>query len=161
MPIIPLGVAKPGDLVFTHAKGVLDRAIRWLTRGKYSHVAVLDRLVDGTWYLIQATARGVTMDSPLGDDPTGYDIVGAPPEVNRDEELAFLRAQVGRKYGFVTVVSILFTLATPKFLNVMWPDTWICSALAGEGLRAGGWVHNWPDIYQVDPQQLFDALEAA
>jgi len=113
------------------------------------------------WVVGQAEARGVTLGATLATVAPGgsYEIVPVPAGVDRAKELEFLRAQVGRRYGFVTIASILITILTPVFLNVMASDTWICSAVTAEGLRAGGWIHNWPDIYQVNPAQLADALD--
>ena len=109
----------------------------------------------------QAQGSGVTIGSTLGSVAPGggCEIVPLPAGVDRAKVLEFLRAQVGRKYGFVTIASILITIIGPSFLNVMVPDTWICSAVVAEGLRAGGWIHNWPDVYQVSPAQLSEALE--
>lgn len=160
MPVIPLGEAQPGDLVFCDSVGFVGRAIRFVTRGKYNHTAWLDRQVDGIWFIGQAVGRGVTTDARLATVAPGgsYVIVRVPAGTNRETELAWLRSQVGRRYGFLTIASILATLFSPKFVNVMLPNTWICSAVAGEGLAHGGWCHSWPDIYQVTPQQLFDAM---
>jgi hypothetical protein len=166
MPVIPLDEAQPGDLVFCDSVGFVGRAIRFVTRGKYNHSAWLDRHVAGVpftpevgWFVGQAVGRGVTVDARLDTIAPGgsYVIVRAPEGTNRETELAWLRSQVGRRYGFLTIASILVTLFTPKFVNVMLPDTWICSAVVGEGLAHGGWCRSWPDIYQVIPQQLFDA----
>jgi hypothetical protein len=163
---IPLEAATAGDLVRCHSKGVVGRGIRWAEwirwrRGsEWNHFAWLDHDEAG-WIVGQAEARGVTINSALADVAPGgsYEIVPLPAGVDRAKALEFLRAQVGRRYGFVTIASILLTILGPSFLNVMVPDTWICSAVAAEGLRAGGWIHPWGDIYQVTPAQLSDALE--
>jgi hypothetical protein len=64
---------------------------------------------------------------------------------------------LGEHYGFVTIASIL-ALLTPRLLNVMMPNTWTCSAVAAEALRAGGWLHNWPDVFQVKPSDLWKVV---
>lgn len=174
--------AQPGDLVFCHSTGIVGAGIRLIEKlrrdwaktneasgARYNHVAILDApLPNGDWSVIQAEAAGVVQDTPEKPSrlstvtPGGfYSIVQLPHEVDRDDVIAFARAQVGFKYGFVTDASILLTLFTPKFLNVMTPHTWICSALGAESLRCGGWVHLWPDLYAVTPAQLWLALEAA
>lgn len=160
---------EPGDLVFCHSKGVIGKAIRlgeWLRfrRGShYNHVAILDQPVSGTtddWWVIQAEARGVSETGKLSDIAPGgsYTVVPLPKGVDSLQVLDFASAQVGRPYGFVTIASIVVSLLLPKFINIMLPDTWICSAVAAESLRAGGWLHNWADVYQVTPAQLWDAL---
>lgn len=162
--IIPLKDALPGDLVGCHSKGFVGSAIRFIEHGgEYNHIAWLDHQdAAGEWTIGQAVGKGVTCESKLSTVAPGgsYVILQAPAEVNRGRALAFARAQVGAEYGFVECASIVATLYTPKFVNVMKPNTWICSAVGAEMWRAGGWVHNWPDIYQVLPQQLVDAALA-
>jgi hypothetical protein len=71
----------------------------------------------------------------------------------------FMRWQIGRSYGFLTIASILATIVVPfRWFNVMLPNTWVCSAVAGEGLRYAGWYHSWPDIYQVSPAELWEGI---
>ncbi len=164
---ITLDEAKPGDLVFCHSTGIISRAIRlaerlrWRGGAAYNHVAVLDeKRLDG-WTVIQAEARGVTRGAKLASVAPGgsYVVLAAPAGTDRTAVLAFARAQVGRRYGFLTIASALVTILLPSFLDVMLPDTWICSALTAESWRCGGWVHNWPDLYQVSPAELLLAAE--
>lgn len=166
METIPLSTAIAGDLVFCYNTSLVGRAIRlaerlrWRSGSSYNHVAILDNKTAGSWTLIEAVGRGVTRGSPLtsSDRKNGYVIVPLPEGTCREDVLAFARAQVGTKYGYLTLVSILVTLFSPKFVNVMLPNTWICSALAGESLRCGGWIHTFGDIYQVSPAELSEAL---
>lgn len=148
----------PGDLLFCRGTGIVSRAIRFGEHGaRWNHVAWLDRYENGCWYVGQAEAHGVTTDKTL-DSLGYYHIVHPPPEVDREKLLRFLRAQVGDRYGWVTIASIVATLIAPDWLNVMTPGTWICSAVVAEGLRFGGWYHDWTDIYQTEPQELYDAI---
>lgn len=165
-------VPRCGDLVFCHSKGIVGRAIRLGERLRfrsgdfYNHVAVLDRPTpDGKdWYVIQAEARGVTSDKLLSSvSPGGSHIIVRPPaSVNAADQMEFVRAQVGQEYGFLTILSIAIGIILPRFIRMpsfREDETWICSAIQGEGLRAGGWVHNWSDIYQVVPSELFASLK--
>lgn len=160
-----------GDVGFCHSPGIVGKAIRWgewlrFRKGSYyNHTFTLDEWHEengGYWTVIQAEAHGVTNTRTIEEATGGgsYIILNKPAGVSTAKQLAFLRAQVGQKYGFFTIGSIITTLLAPKFINVMLPNTWICSAVAAEGMRAGGWLHNWPDIYQVNPAQLFEALSA-
>ena len=165
-PEVTAAGASPGDLVFCTSKGIVGRAIRlaerlrWRGGDAYNHVAILLEPVGFDWRIIQAEARGVTDTGLLSTVAPGgsYVIVPLPTGVSHDRVLAFARAQVGRRYGFLTIVSVLATVLSPRFVNVMLPDTWICSAVAGESVRFGGWLHSWPDVYQVSPAQLWEAL---
>jgi hypothetical protein len=157
---------QPGDLVFCHSKGFMSRAIRLAERIRfrggdaYNHVAVLDRYSnENGWTVIQAEARGVTNIRLLTEIAVGGSYVVVPCPADRDAVVHFAEGEVGRKYGFLTIASILITLLLPNFIDVMLPDTWICSAVAGEALRAGGWYHRWPDIYQVSPAALWEAVK--
>ena len=149
-----------GDLAFFDSPGAISRAIRiaewfrWRKGDHWNHVAILDEDSDG-WTIIEAEGRGVTRGNKLAGN---YEIVPLPEGVDPQKVLEFARAQVGRQYGFLTIASIVLTIISPKFINVMLPDTWICSALAAESLRCGGWIHNFGDIYQVSPAELWDAL---
>jgi hypothetical protein len=159
--VIELKDALAGDLVFFDSPGKVAWAlkmaqkIRW--KGSFNHVAWLDRQENGQWYIGQAEGSGVTIDKKLNLGIWDR-IVPLPNVCDRQKTWQFLRGQVGRKYGFLTIVSILFTLLSPRFVNVMAPNTWICSAVVAEGLRFGGWYHPWPDIYQVAPDELWTAL---
>lgn len=166
---IPIEAAVEGDLVFCHSTGIISRAIRvaewirWRKGSTYNHVAILDvQQLDG-WTVIQAEARGVTRGAKLSTIAPGgtYSIVGLPTGCNRAEVLAWARQSVGRRYGWVTIVSILVTIFSPGFFDVMLPFTYICSALAADSLGHGGWMQQWSDIYAVTPAQLWDALTAA
>ena len=75
--------------------------------------------------------------------------------------MQFAQAQVAAKarYSLGSILSIAFDIITPNwFPEVRRDNTWICSALVGEALRFGGWLHCWGSVYCVTPAQLFDAL---
>ena len=158
--------ALPGDLVFCHGTGVVSRAIRlaerlhWQGGDFYNHVAVLDMQTPTGWTVIQAESRGVTRGRALSTIAPGgsYSIVRAPSDAFRADILAFARSQVGSDYGFLTIASIVLTILVPGSISFMFPNSWICSALAAEALRCGGWVHSWPVMAQVSPAQLWEAL---
>lgn len=168
---IRLEDAKAGMLVYCHSSGVIGSAIRLVQHlandvdYQWNHVAILDKKVGNRWYVIQAEAHGVTgtrsdgteyLSRPLstvaGDGY--YEVREVPDGVDPAKVLEFARSQVGEHYGFITIASIVTSLLTPKFINVMLSNTWICSALTAEALRFGGWLHSWGDIYQVRPAQL-------
>jgi hypothetical protein len=159
-------VSRQGDLVFCHGSGIVSAGIRFAERvhghagAQWNHVAILDQpLEHHDWTVIQAEAHGVTRDKRLHHIAPGgvYEVVPSPAP-HPETSVAFAKSHVGDGYGFVTIASILATLLTPRFFNVMLPGTWICSALAAESLRAGGWLRSWPDIYTVTPAELYDAL---
>ena len=154
----------PGDICFAHSNGIMGRAIRfaemlrWRKGRHWNHACVISRVEqDGTAYVIQADIRGVN-EARL-DSVGQYVIIEPPYGVNRNKVLAFTKAQVGSKYGILSIFSIVFDIISPNwFPSMRMPNTWICSGVTGEALRYGGFFMNWDDIYCVTPAQLFDAL---
>lgn len=148
---------EPGTLVFAHSNQFIGRVIRWGERLRwhgngafFNHVAIVDRVVDGVVYVIQAEASGVTDDKALGTvAPDGkLSLVELPAGVDRDKVLEFARAQVGSHYGYLSIVSTALDILLPLwFVSFRRKNSWFCSALVAEALRAGGWIRNWPDIY--------------
>jgi len=155
----------PGDIVFAHSNGIMGRAIRfgeflrWRKGSHWNHACVVSRVdKDGVAYVIQADIKGVN-EARL-DSVGQYVIIELPARVNRNKVLSFTKAQVGSKYGILSILSIVTDIITPNwFPSMRRKNSWICSAVTGEALRYGGWLHNWADIYTVTPAQLFDALE--
>ena len=157
-------IPAPGDIVFSHSNGLMARAIRfgeflrWRKGSHWNHACVISRVdKDGTAYVIQAELRGV---SEARLHTVGQYIILEPPaRVNRNKVLAFTKAQIGSSYGLLSIASIVADIITPSwFPSMRRRNTWICSAVTGEALRYGGWLHNWSDIYMITPAQLFDAL---
>lgn len=158
----------PGDIGFartTGPMGILIRFGEWLKfrRSSVNHMFILDRQVGEDWYVIQATIRGVTDSMKLSDVAPGGKVwlKPCPDGVDRDRVLQFARSQVGLKYGWLTIAAIAIDILTwnwvPSFRAARHPS-WICSALACESLRFGGWLHQWLDIYAVFPQEALKAL---
>ncbi len=145
-----------GDLVFCHGNDFIGRLIRfgewlrWRKGSKWNHVAILGHPEGDDWVLIQALGRGV-VEAGLLSQVGEHEVVPLPAGTDAAKVLAFARAQIGTKYGFLTAISVAVTILTPIFINVMRPNTWICSALAGESLRFGGWLHNCPTSTRPPP----------
>lgn len=166
MPFSPV----PGTLVFVHSHGLAGKAIRlgeWLRfrDGRFwNHVAIVS---DQTCpcsspRVIQAEGHGVTDTACLSTIAPGgqYEEVIVPDAWDEDI-LAFAKTQVGKKYGWLSIVSIAVQIILPRWLtlpSLRSESTWICSALAGESARVGGWLHDWPDIYRVVPSELYAAI---
>ena len=159
-----------GDVIFAHARrDFIGRAIqfgewlRWRGGHKWNHAAIIVGVEPGRVRIVQAESRGVTskwFSSPSDIAPNGNVVVVKPPSSLTSvlRAVDFADAQVSDSYGFVTIFSIAVSIVVPWFLTIRKPGTWICSALVGESLRAGGWLHDWPDVYMVSPAQLYEAL---
>ena len=168
-------IPKVGDVGFSHNKGMMPKLIRlgeWLKfhKSDYNHEFVVSRVdSNGVAYVTQATFRrhlkGVTNTSTLDSVAPGgtFTIVTPPPEVDIEKFLEFCESQVGLHYSTITIIAISFDILSwnwmPSFMNAH-RASWICSGLINEGLRFGGWLHQWIDIYTVMPQEGHDALVA-
>lgn len=157
-----------GRLVFAHNPSFFGRCIRFGERlrgvagSQWNHVGIIDHeLPTGDWAVVEAEARGV-VTGRLSDIAKGgsHEVVAlAGAETAR--VLAFARMQIGDRYGWLSIATIVVNLLTPRWFHlpsVRSRRTWICSALGAEGARAGGWLHDWPDIYDVMPSELYAAL---
>jgi hypothetical protein len=156
-----------GDLVFAHSTGIIGKAIRFAERirGKggdnWNHVAVLSRrAADGTWYIFQAEAAGVTDDKTLDSVAPGghYEVVPLPLEVDRFSFYLFIHSQVGAKYGFLSILSCAVDIIIPDSICLRQAKTWICSGLVAAGLLAGDYrpAQDWAmkDLYTTMPSEI-------
>jgi hypothetical protein len=161
---------QPGDVIFAHANhDFIGRAIqfaewiRWRHGSRWNHAAIIVDVAPGKVQIVQAESEGVTcrwFDKPEDISPNGtVDVVRRPAD-DWEKSVEFAKAQVSDPYGFVTIVSIALSIIAPWFLTVRVPGTWVCSALVGECLRAGGWIHDWDDVYMVSPAQLYAAVQS-
>ncbi len=162
-----------GDIGFSHTDKFfsagkliqIGEALRGERGSEWNHeFAVSDEVdVDGVPFVIQATMKGVTDTCRLDEVARdGRYITMPPPDaVDRHEFLTFMKSQVGVPYGLWTDISIGIDMISwnwfPSFRSATKPS-WQCSALVNEGLRFAGWLHEWPNIYIVTPQDGYRAL---
>ncbi len=163
MPTITLADVQGGDVGVAHSKGFVAFVIRVVTRSKVNHAFVLEVVgpTPETTTVIQAEARGVSRTTLDKVAPGGYiELLAAPPEVDRSKVVAFARSRMGVRYGFASIASILFTLATPRIIRFDFrrSGTLVCSALVALSLLAGGWLEEISDYYQFTPAQVRRAL---
>jgi hypothetical protein len=159
----------PGAIGFSHSTGFLAKTIRlgeWLRFRNgdfYNHCFVVDRKVGNDWSIIQAQAQGVTNHALLSDVALGgsYALVPLPANVDPAKLLPFARMEVGRSYGWLSILTDAFRIILPSWFpvpSIRMGRSWICSALVAESLRCGGWLCDWPDVYDVVPSELYAAL---
>jgi hypothetical protein len=164
-------VPQVGDVGFSHNSGIMGKLIRigeWLKLHRASHINhefVVTEIVDGVPYIVQATIKGV-IKSPLSEvSPGGYYFLFTPPaEVDIAKLVEFEEKQVGMKYGILTIIAIAIDILSwswvPSFRGSR-KSSWICSALANEGLRYAGWYWPWVNIYDMTPEEGLAALQSA
>ena len=162
----------PGSVGFCHSKGLVGRAIRLgerlrFRRGDFwNHVFIVSDEHDaqGRQLVIQAVGRGVTGDSPLITVAPGgkFEIATLPEEVDLDFILEFAKGEIGAEYSWLAILMNAVRCLLPTWVplpRLRTVSSWICSALGAEALRFGGWLHRWPDIYDVNPAELWSALK--
>ena len=159
----------PGDLVFCSTKGIIGKSIRWAQHfmpyskySKWNHVAILDRYVDGKWYIIQAQPKGITDNLTLDESAFGgtFEVVELPRTTNRDLVLRFARSQVGLKYSYLSILSCAIDNILPDAICLRKSRTWICSGLVAGALWYGGFpkAMQWPDLYSITPAEVANAV---
>jgi len=162
---------EPGAIGFSHSKGIIGWAIRLgeflrFRDGQFwNHAFIVSDQVDanGEQLVIQALGSGVNAKKRLSEIAPGgrFEILPLPEDVLADDVLTFAEAQVGDKYGWLSIASVSLQILLPKWIplpRIRTGSSWICSALASESLRCGGWVHKWDDIYSVVPSELYAAM---
>ena len=147
--------------------GRLIRLGEWLKwrESHYNHVFVVVSTgvtAENIW-VVEATLKGVklTLLSDLLASGAEIDIFRPPVECNSLKVAEFALAQLGSPYGLLSILCITLDITTPDwFIAFRRKKTWICSALASEALRYGGWLEDWDDIYITTPTMLYLRLTA-
>jgi hypothetical protein len=124
---------------------------------------VATKLPTGDWTVIEAVGRGVVVGRLSAIAPGGSYAVARVPGAEPARVVAFAKSQVGREYGWLTILSVVVGILTPRWFHLpsfRTDRSWICSALGGEAARFGGWLHDWPTVYGVLPSELFAAIVA-
>lgn len=159
---IPLEEAQAGDIVLCSDVGAVAAAIRFGQRFRVpkaycwtNHVAVLtDRDADG-WFVVEATGHGVERNALDCAGRHGFVVVNTGvDEAHRSQVVSFALSQVGQRYGWLTIASIVLDLLTPARLNLQRARTWICSALAARSVEHGGRLYDDVSPFQIMPAQL-------
>jgi hypothetical protein len=157
---------RAGDLVLAHGTGIISKIIRfgqwlrpsWRPYRYWNHTAIVVAELDGVVKCVQMARRCeiVTLDEVA---PGGrVQVRSIPDGVDRLRAVdwALQQARAGRRYSFLTIISIALQLITPKWLNVDFHDNHpalICSALVARAWEHGGW--DCPsDPFQITPAEL-------
>ena len=153
-----------GDVGYARTTGLLGLLIRVGERLKWrngdsNHVFIVveeGATYDEVW-IVQATLRGVVKSTLASMMATSYDIDVHRPAPNANPGLValFAEREIGNPYGLLSILCIALDITTPDwFVAFRRKNTWICSALAGEAMRFGGWYDDVPDVYCQTPTQL-------
>jgi uncharacterized protein YycO len=134
-PPISNTMSAPTILLF-HGKGIISAAIRWQTRSRYSHAAILlpdERTIVEAWPGAGVRAkeitdwRGVTRFSFWGAESSQFS-----PERMSD----FLANQIGKKYDYRGVARFLSRHSDGDQENKRWfCSELVCAAFAAAGVQ--------------------------
>ena len=145
-----------GDFILTHGDAWTSKLIRFGQRlriygedRKYTHWNHAALIVSDTGDLIEALGAGVTETHLSKYTEKEYHLVqiGASPE-DRSKAVAFARWAAGltgaprQRYGFVTLVSIAYTLLTGAKFSFAIDGQEICSGLVARAMERTGAIFN-------------------
>lgn len=117
-------IYKPAIALF-HGRGFISAAIRWQTRGAYSHAAILTR--EGT--IVEAW-QGAGVREKKITNLNGVDLYDVPgmSDEQWDGAIAFMRSHIGDGYDYWAIVRFISRRNMPA------NDNWFCSELVFEAM---------------------------
>ncbi len=166
----PARPPRPGDFILTHSDELSGRLIRFgqglrIYGGdrRFTHWNHAALLVDDRGGIMEALGAGVKRGNLSKYTGTEYHLIrieAAP--VDRDEVVRFGVWCLNQPYGWLTIVSIAFTLLTGGKFSFMIDGQEICSGLVARALERTNAIFNrdpahimrqpiWPSITMSTP----------
>ena len=150
---------RPGDFILTHGDEWTSRLIRFgqslRYRGssaKYTYWNHTALVVDGVGTIVEALGTGVAKRSIHDYDPTQYTVVRIEAsDEDRLEAATFATSSIGARYGWVTIVSLAFSLVTGGKFAFAIDGQLICSGLVARALE------RTTAIFKHDPARIMPA----
>lgn len=137
-----------GDVVLVHTPltrnpaswfGLMIRFGQWMRKStrpyRYWNHAALVVSPDGD--LAEALARGISATHISAYDSDHITVVPVGSQLSLEEQrhiVAFASREMGKRYGFLTIVSLAVTILCGGRLIVDWDRSWICSEFAAAAL---------------------------
>ncbi len=171
------GASRPafrrGDFILTHGKSLTSSLIRFGQRlrihgedrkyTRWNHAALI---VDDDGSLIEALGRGISSTHLSSYDDSEYLVVQIKAsDHDRSQAVDFAKWAAGRgnpgarkKYGFVTIVSIAYTLLTGGKFTFGIDGRLICSGLVARAMERCGAIfsRNTTHIMPADLAKYYD-----
>jgi hypothetical protein len=145
----------PADFIVTHGSGLEDALIRFMTRSRWNHAALIAG-ADGT--IIEATGRGIKRDNIRKYRRRDYYLVRLEMEADdRAEAVAYANAMADRheRYGYLTIFAIVLRIVTRLRLVIKVDGTLICSEFVARSLSQGGRIW-YKDTSLITPADLYN-----
>src|SRR3954471_13382005 len=150
---------RAGDFILTHGAEWTSGLIRFGQSLRYrgaaarytfwNHTALI---VDGEGAIVEALGTGVALRSIHDYEPTQYTVVRIDAsDADRMQAATFARSCVGAQYGWVTIVSIAFSLVTGGGFAFAIDGQLICSGLVARSLE------RTTAIFKHDPARIMPA----
>lgn len=117
-------------VVLFKTKGFVQSLIKWQTRSKYSHAAILTS--DGV--LIEATTPGGVRAIANWKQTPDAELFGIEGVINENSAIAFLSAQIGKPYDYLMVARFVSRLQESRRSS----GKWFCSELVFAALQKAG-----------------------
>ncbi len=156
--------ARPGDFILTHSTGIfgtlirIGEAIRYRGSEKvfahWSHAAIF---ADDDGNIVEALGGGVQKRNIEVYRDTEYVVVHLANEtdvIDRDEAVSFANFCLQDSYGWLTIVSIAFSLLTGGKLGFGVDGQQICSALVARSLERIGEIFREAEPWHLMPADL-------
>ncbi len=157
-----------GDFILTHGRAWTSRIIRFGQRlrihgedrkyTRWNHAAIF---ADEAGTVIEALGAGITERNIAAYDPTEYQVVriDASPD-DREQAVAFARWSLQQPYGWLTIVSIAYSLLSGGKFTFAFEGQQICSGLVARAQERTGAIFNrMPShIMPADLAKYFDVV---
>lgn len=161
-------IAKPSDILLCHNTDWVSRGIQMAEHLRSpgnafywwsNHCAVMTSETK----LVEAVNTGVQYNTLAAYHGVDYYIIHIDAtDDQRQSAVEFVESCVGKRYNFVDIASIAFTLLTGITLDITTPDAYICSSLASHALEYAGYVlpKSADHMTPADIAQMFKVVEA-
>lgn len=117
-------------ILLFRGRGLISTLIRWQTRGRYAHAAIL--FPDGETIIEAWPGPGVRQKKMTDwDGVTVFDVPSHPKE-QIDQAVDFARTQLGKKYAYLDIVRFITRTKGNE------QNSWFCSELVFAAFQKAG-----------------------
>lgn len=147
---------KPGDLLFETGNSWLGKSIRWITKSKFSHVAII---VDRDTVIEAWPGVGVRMiPCPYKDGEYEIRTIPELTDQQRKSIVAHAKRFIGTPYDYVRIVALLIALVLHIHNRIWSRGHIICSSFAALVYLHGANVRLRPDklLCDITPEDVYE-----